>query len=125
MKRPMTIFLAVCLIAGGIFSAVPDNLQAEEVFITIGGGNFSGVYFPTGLAIAKMINNRRPEYHIRATVEATMGSTHNVNAIMAGYQDFGLAQSDIQYQAVVGAGNWEKRAPGRNCGPYSASTTKR
>jgi len=107
----MTIFLAACFIASGISSAVADDLQAEEVFITIGGGNFSGVYFPTGMAIAKMINNRRPEHHIRAAVEATMGSTYNVNAIMAGYQDFGLAQSDIQYQAVTGEGNWAEKGP--------------
>ena len=111
MKRQMTIFLAACFIASGVLSVVPDELQAEEVFITIGGGDISGVYFPTGLAIAKMINNRRPEYSIRATVEATMGSTFNLNAIMAGYLDFGLAQSDIQYHAVNGRVNWAKKGP--------------
>lgn len=111
MKRQMTIFLAAWFIASGLFSAVPDDLRAEEVFITIGGGDVSGVYFPTGLAIAKMINNRRPEYHIRAAVEATMGSTFNLNAILAGYMDFGLAQSDIQYHAVNGRVNWAKKGP--------------
>jgi len=111
MKRQMAIFLAACFIACGLFSAVPDDLQAEEVFITIGGGDISGVYYPTGLAIAKMINSRRPEYHIRSTVEATMGSTFNLNAIMAGYMDFGLAQSDIQYHAVKGLVNWAKKGP--------------
>ena len=111
MKRQITIFLAACFIASALFSAFPDDLQAEEVFITIGGGDVSAVYFPTGLAIAKMINARRPEYHIRATVEATMGSTFNLNAIMAGYMDFGLAQSDIQYHAVKGLGNWAKKGP--------------
>jgi TRAP transporter TAXI family solute receptor len=111
MKRQMTIFLAACFIASGVFSAVPDELQAEEVFITIGGGDTSGVYFPTGLAIAKMINNRRPEYQIRATVEATMGSTFNLNAIISGHMDFGLAQSDIQFHAVNGLVNWAKKGP--------------
>jgi TRAP transporter TAXI family solute receptor len=111
MKRKITIFLAACFIVSGLFSAVPHDLQAEEVFITIGGGDVSGVYFPTGLAIAKMINDRRSEYHIRAAVEATMGSTFNVNAIMAGYMDFGLAQSDIQYHAVNGIANWAKEGP--------------
>ena len=111
MKRQITIFLTACLIATGLFSAVPGDLQAEEVFITIGGGDVSGVYFPAGLAIAKMINDRRSEYHVRATVEATMGSTFNVNAIMAGYLDFGLAQSDIQYHAVNGLVNWAKKGP--------------
>jgi len=111
MKRQITIFLAACFIASGLFNAFPDVLQAEEVFITIGGGDVSGVYFPTGLAIAKMINDRRSEYHIRATVEATMGSTYNLNAIMAGYMEFGLAQSDTHYQAVTGLVNWAKKGP--------------
>jgi len=111
MKKKTIIALIACFITSGIFNAFPDDLQAEEVFMTIGGGDFSGVYFPTGRAIAKMINHRRPEYHIRATVEATMGSTFNLNAIMAGYLDFGLAQSDIQYQAVTGLSNWAKKGP--------------
>jgi TRAP transporter TAXI family solute receptor len=111
MKKKLIITFIACFVVSGFLSAVPDDLQAEEVFITIGGGDFSGVYFPTGLAIAKMINYRRPEYHIRATVEATTGSTFNLNAIMAGYLDFGLAQSDTQYQAVTGVSNWAKKGP--------------
>jgi hypothetical protein len=111
MKRQITIFLAACFIASGLFSSFPDDLRAEEVFITIGGGDVAGVYFPTGLAIAKMINARRAEYHIRATVEATAGSTFNLNAVMAGYLDFGLAQSDTQYHAVKGLDNWAKKGP--------------
>ena len=98
--------------AGGDAADDPDcELQAEEVFITIGGGDFTGVYFPTGLAIADMINNRRHDYGMRATVEATMGSTFNVNAILAGHLDFGLAQSDIHYHAVTGLANWAKKGP--------------
>ena len=111
MKKKLIITVIACFIASGLFSALPDDLQAAEVFVTIGGGDFSGVYFPTGLAIAKMINSRRPEYHIRATVEATMGSTFNLNAIMAGYLDFGLSQSDTQYHAVTGLGNWANKGP--------------
>jgi len=111
MKKKLIITFIACFIASGFFSALPDDLKAEEIFITIGGGDFSGVYFPTGLAIAKMINDRRPEYHVRATVEATMGSTFNLNSIMAGHLDFGLAQSDTQYQAVTGLSNWAKKGP--------------
>jgi len=113
IKIKITVILVTFFITSLLLNAGPTQVQAEEIFITIGGGNISGVYFPTGLAIAKMINNRRSEYHIRATVEATMGSTFNVNAVMAGFQDFGLAQSDIQYQAVKGVNNWAKKGPQR------------
>jgi TRAP transporter TAXI family solute receptor len=111
MKKKMIINFIACLITSVLFNAGPSELQAEDVFITIGGGDFSGVYFPTGLAIADMINNRRHDYGTRATVGATTGSTFNLNAIMAGYLEFGLVQSDIQYQAVTGLANWAKKGP--------------
>ena len=111
MKRQISIFLAACFIMSGLFKVFPKDLQAEEIFISIGGGDFSGVYFPTGLAIAKMINERRAEYHIRATVESTPGSVFNLNAIMAGYMDFGMTQADKQYQAVNGLAEWAEKGP--------------
>lgn len=112
-KSILARLLIACLITSVFFNAGTSELQAEEDFITIGGGDFSGVYFPAGLAIADMINNRRHDYGIRATVEATAGSTFNLTAIMAGYLEFGLAQSDIQYQAAKGLVNWAKKGPQR------------
>lgn len=112
MKRKMFKMVVVaCMVAALIFNAAPFVVQAEDVFITIGGGDFSGVYFPAGLAIAEMINQKRPEYGIRATVEATPGSTFNLNAILAGYMEFGMAQSDKQYHAVKGLVEWAKKGP--------------
>lgn len=111
MKKKIIIPAILCFFTGLIFNAAPAELQAETVFVTIGSGDFSGVYFPTGLAIAKMINNKRNVYGIRATVESTRGSIFNLNAILAGYLEFGLAQSDIQYQAVTGQAEWAKKGP--------------
>ena len=81
--------------------------------MTIGSGDFNGIYFPVGLNIAKMINARRDELGLRATVEATGGSVFNINAIAAGYLAFGLAQSDKQCQAFRGHANWEAKGPQR------------
>ena len=53
-------------------------VRPEEVFVSIGGGDYSGVYFPTGLSLAEMVNAKRDNYRIRATVEATPGSTFNL-----------------------------------------------
>ena len=78
--------------------------QAKTQFVTIGTGGITGVYYPTGGAISKMVNKKKKEYGIRATVESTGGSVFNVNAIMNGDLDFGIVQSDCQYQAVNGLG---------------------
>ena len=111
MKKKMNIVVIVCFVIGLMFNAAPTMLQAETEFVTIGSGDFTGVYFPTGLTIAKMINKKRNQFGIRATVESTPGSVFNLNAIMAGYLEFGLAQSDIQYQAVNGLTEWAKKGP--------------
>jgi hypothetical protein len=111
MKQKMIIAVIVCFIHGLMFNAAPAMLQAETAFVTIGSGDFTGVYFPTGLAIAEMINKKSGQSGIRATVESTRGSVFNLNAIMAGYLEFGLAQSDEQYEAVKGLIRWAKKGP--------------
>ena len=58
-----------------------------------------------------MVNAKRKEYGIRATVESTGGSVFNINAIMSGDLEFGVAQSDRQYQAVMGIEDWKDKGP--------------
>ncbi len=89
----------------------PSAVQAKTTFITIGTGGITGVYYPTGGAIAKIVNNKRKEYGIRCTVESTGGSVFNVNAIMAGDLEFGVVQSDRQYQAINGMKEWKDAGP--------------
>jgi len=83
--------------------------QARSTFVTIGTGGITGVYYPTGGAIAKMVNKKKKEYGIRATVESTGGSVFNVNAVMNGDLEFGIVQSDRQYQAINGLAEWEAK----------------
>ena len=111
MKKRIIIPLIACFVAGLLCNASPAGLQAETLFVTIGSGDFTGVYFPTGLSIAKMINKKQKEHGIRATVESTRASVFNVNAIIAGYLEFGLVQSDKQYQAVKGLAEWAEKGP--------------
>ena len=114
MKGRMRIticFIFTILWTGILFETMPAGLQAETEFVTIGSGDITGVYYPTGLIIAKMINDKREEYGVRATVESTRGSIFNVNAIMAGYTEFGLVQSDVQYEAVKGLAGWAEKGP--------------
>jgi TRAP transporter TAXI family solute receptor len=77
-------------------------------FVTIGTGAVTGVYYPAGGAISRMVNKKSDEYNIKATVESTAGSVYNVNAVLAGDLDFGVVQSDRQYQAYNGLAEWEK-----------------
>lgn len=111
MKRVFILAMAICF--GLVFAAgfAPVPAQAKMTFVTIGTGGITGVYYPTGGAIAKMVNKNRDKYGIRATVESTGGSVFNVNAVMAGDLEFGIVQSDRQYQAVKGLAEWQDKGP--------------
>jgi TRAP transporter TAXI family solute receptor len=81
--------------------------MAEE-FITIGTGGVTGVYYPTGGAICRLVNKGRKEHGIRCSVESTGGSVYNINTIREGELEFGVAQSDWQYHAYNGTSKFEE-----------------
>lgn len=101
-KTLFALLLGLALIFSGASVA-----QAKATFITIGTGGITGVYYPTGGAIAKIVNAKKDIYNIRATVEATGASVFNINAVIAGELEFGIAQADRQYQAYKGLSEWE------------------
>ena len=109
MKKKLIMAVFLLLWGGTLIAGHAASAAAEKVvFITIGTGGNTGVYYPAGNAIAKIINGKTNHYGIRATVEATDGSVFNVNAVISGDLEFGVVQSDRQYQAVNGLAEWEK-----------------
>ncbi len=81
--------------------AFGGSATAQE-FISIGTGGVTGVYYPTGGAICRLVNRERKEHGIRCAVESTGGSVYNINTIKAGELEFGVAQSDWQFHAFNG-----------------------
>lgn len=80
----------------------------EQRFVSIGTGGVTGVYYPAGGAICRLMNKNRRETGIRCSVESTGGSVYNVNAIKGGELEFGVAQSDVQYKAAKGEEPFEE-----------------
>lgn len=87
--------------------AMAPGAQAQD-FITIGTGGVTGVYYPTGGAICRLVNKDRKEHGIRCSVESTGGSVYNINTIRAGELDMGVAQSDWQHHAYHGTSQFEE-----------------
>jgi len=115
MMKKLLIFSLALLFGIALFAgATSTTAQAKTTFVTIGTGGITGVYYPTGGAIAKMLNKKRKTYHIRATVESTGGSVFNINAVLSGDLDFGICQSDRQYQAWNGLAEWKDKGPQKN-----------
>ena len=108
MKRTLaaTVFAGFLLTLGAA-----QVTEAKTTFVTIGTGGITGVYYPTGGAIANMVNAKNDQYGIRATVEATGGSVFNINGVLGGDLEFGIAQSDRQFQAYNGQSEWKDKGP--------------
>jgi hypothetical protein len=95
-------------------AAATPAAAADQKFITIGTGGVTGVYYPAGGAIARLVNKGKKEHGLRATVESTGGSVYNVNAVAAGELDFGVVQSDVQYDAVKGQNKFAESGPDKD-----------
>src|SRR6266404_8276863 len=106
-----TFVAAATLISGAAFVcalAAPQNATAQQKFVTIGTGGVTGVYYAVGGAICRLVNKDRAKHGLRCSVESTGGSVYNVNTIKAGELDFGMAQSDVQYQSYKGTGPFKE-----------------
>jgi TRAP transporter TAXI family solute receptor len=88
-------------------AGVARPAAAQQKFVTIGTGGVTGVYYAVGGAVCRLMNKDRQKTGIRCSVESTGGSVFNVNAIKSAELDFGLAQSDIQYNAAKGNGQFK------------------
>ena len=86
---------------------------AEQTFVTIGTGGVTGVYYPTGGAICRLVNKNRKKHGIRCSTESTGGSVFNLNTIRAGDLDMGVAQSDWQYHAYHGSSKFKDKGANR------------
>jgi len=100
--------LRTSLMGAGLAAMLSAAPAQAQTFVTIGTGGVTGVYYPTGGSICRLVNKDRKEHGIRCSVESTGGSVYNLNAIRAGELDMGVVQSDWQYHAYNGTDRFEE-----------------
>jgi TRAP transporter TAXI family solute receptor len=98
------------LLSAALVGALSVPAMATE-YVTIGTGGVTGVYYPTGGAICRLVNKDKKEHGVRCSVESTGGSVYNINTIRAGELEMGVAQSDWQYHGYHGTKKFEAKGP--------------
>lgn len=99
--KNITAWLTVVAAAITLMAPVTES-QAQQKRMTIGTGGVTGVYYAAGSAICRLVNRDRSWHGYRCAVESTGGSVVNINSVHAGDLDFGVAQSDAQFNAIQG-----------------------
>ena len=99
------------VVAAVALPATLSNAQTPARYISIGTGGVTGVYYPAGGGICRLLNKGRRNHGIRCSVESTQGSAYNVEEIRNAIFDFGIVQSDVHYNAVKGEGPFKEVGP--------------
>ncbi len=94
--------------------SVSHSFAAAQKFIAIGTGGPTGVYFVVGNAVCRVVNKqslidmkRGKGSAVKCSAPSTGGSVYNMNSIISQDFDLGIVQSDVQYEAFKGSGNFE------------------
>ena len=105
IKSVFPVVFATILLTG------PISSSAKDQYVTIGTGGVTGVYYPTGGAICRLVNKTKASHGIRCSVVSTGGSIYNVNTIRAGELELGVVQSDWQYHGYNGTNKFTEAGP--------------
>ncbi|MFC3913767.1 TAXI family TRAP transporter solute-binding subunit [Pseudaeromonas sharmana] len=87
----------------------PQALAAPVTQLVIGTGSVTGVYYPAGGAICRLINKNQKERTIRCSVLATEGSISNLHALDDNQINLAIVQSDAQLAYLRGSGEFSSK----------------
>ena len=83
--------------------------QAASQDILIGGGSVTGVYYQVALQTCSIMGKKSGGKY-NCVGRPSLGSVFNVNAANRGLLDFGVVQSDRNWQAYNGSADWKGKA---------------
>ncbi len=91
-------------ISSSAFAAAPVNL-------TISTGSVSGVYYPAGGAICRLLNKSQKQHQLRCSVTTSEGSIANIQKLRNNEVPLAIVQSDIEHHAFTGATEFAQSGP--------------
>jgi len=100
MRKVLIVLLALSLPAVLFFAGCGKPRELSRKQLTIATGSRSGLYFPVGEAIARILTESFRDLQIQ--VIETDGSRQNISLLAEGKANLALVQNDIVHYAVYG-----------------------
>jgi TRAP transporter TAXI family solute receptor len=97
--------LKACLVLVCVANTTTPVAYAKQD-ILIGGAGVTGVYYQVALQTSILLNKYMGEKY-NAVGRPSLGSSFNINAVEQELLDFGVCQSDRNFQAWKGIAEWE------------------
>lgn len=91
--------------------ALPLHATTTPTNLTIGTGALNGVYYPTGGAICRLLNEESASKGLHCSVQSTSGSLANLKELGQGKIQLALVQSDVVHHAAKGTGPFVGQPP--------------
>ena len=120
LKTTIALLLALALAGGaaaqetapgGAVTEAEAVAQPAAQVVALGTGAITGVYFPVGVALCRVVNQHRRETGLRCAATLSDGSVANVAALRDGTDGLAIVQSDIQAAALAGTGAFAGAGP--------------
>lgn len=88
------------------FLMLPISVQADSRIITLGTGGVTGLYYPAGGAICRLMNLSRSQHGIRCALRSTLGSVENLHQVISGRLDMGVSEAGQLDNGYYGRGGF-------------------
>ena len=85
--------------------------QADNRILALGTGGVTGLYYPSGGAICRLVNVTRQQHGIRCALRSTLGSVANLQKVVSGELDLGIAEAGQLDNAFYGQGDFAQAFP--------------
>ena len=102
-RRTVLALAATVALTAGTFVWTPAKAGQD---ILIGGGSATGVYYQVALNVCNLLNKHAGDKY-NCVGRPALGSVFNIRAVKRTLLDFGVAQSDRNFEAFRGRGDWE------------------
>ncbi|MEM5530138.1 TAXI family TRAP transporter solute-binding subunit [Gammaproteobacteria bacterium AS21] len=76
------------------FALATPVANAQKQVVSLGTGGVTGVYYPTGGSLCRLVNAFHLTHGLRCVLEATQGSVSNIKRVLDHTLDLGIAQSN-------------------------------